>query len=155
MARVAQIGIAIGALGMMLTIMGLFPGVTGLEPTTGIGIVQIFVILIGFTLLILGALIYVKFTFYAFKKSTLSQQIGNRLALTGLVLAGLSALADILGFGSHGVIPAVEEETTIFLGRLQALAIIFSFFVASFGVAMYALMGDLNGRPPEKNDDDN
>ena len=58
MPRVAQFGIALGALGIVLTLMGLFPGVTGMEPTLGIGITQISAILIGFLLLILGALIY-------------------------------------------------------------------------------------------------
>ena len=32
MPRVAQFGIALGALGAVLTFMGLFPGVTGLKP---------------------------------------------------------------------------------------------------------------------------
>ena len=55
MARIAQFGIALGALGTMLTFMGLFPGVTGLPPASGIGIVQSVTILIGFVLLIAGA----------------------------------------------------------------------------------------------------
>lgn len=143
MARIAQLGIAIGALGLILTVMGLFPGLTGLEPTSGIGLIQVFVILMGMTLLILGALIYVKFTFYAFLKSTLMQQIGNRLALTGLVMAALAGLADVLGFGSHGIV-IDAEETEMFLGRLQAVAIILSFFVSAFGVLVYAFGGGIN-----------
>lgn len=154
MARIAQLGIAIGALGLILTVMGLFPGLTGLEPTTGIGLIQVFVMLMGMTLLILGALIYVKFTFYAFLKSTLTQQIGNRLALTGLVLATLSALADVLGFGSHGIVIDVEE-TEMFIGQLQAVAIIISFFISAFGVLVYAFGGGVsNYEQPSNSDDD-
>lgn len=139
MSRVAQLGIALGALGAMLTFMGLFPGVTGVPPTPGIGLLQIFTILIGFTLLIWGALIYVKFTFYPFKHSNLVQQIGTRLSLTGLVLAALTALADVLGFGSHGLI----SESQVFVGRLQAIGMIVNFIMASIGVLIYAIGGDL------------
>jgi Na+/melibiose symporter-like transporter len=90
MSRVAQIGIALGLLGVMLTLMGLFPGVTGIEPTDTIGIIQIVTILVGLALLILGGLIFVKFTFYARKSATLAQQIAIRLALTGIVFATIS-----------------------------------------------------------------
>ena len=54
MGRLAQVGIALGVLGVVLTFMGLFPGVTGLDPAAGIGLVQIFIILTGFTLWSLG-----------------------------------------------------------------------------------------------------
>ncbi len=136
MARVAQFGIALGTLGIMLALMGLFPGVTGIAPTYGIGIIQIFAILTGFGLLIIGGLIYVKFTFYASKPANLAQQIGVRLALTGLVFAGLAGLADVVGFGSHG-----GPGGDILLGPLQATGLIGSFVVASIGVLIYALAG--------------
>ncbi len=140
MTRIAQLGIVVGALGIILTVMGLFPGLTGLPPTPGIGLVQIFTVLIGYTLLIWGALVYVKFTFYPFKHSTLAQQIGTRLALTGLVLAAMTALADVLGFGSHGAI----IESQVFLGQWQAVGIILNFFLSSIGVMVYAIMGDFS-----------
>lgn len=146
MVRVAQLGVAVGALGAMLALMGLFPGMTGYRPTPGIGLVQIFSVLIGYALLIMGALIYVKFAFYAASPPTLVQQIGTRLALTGLVLAGMIALADVLGFGSHG--SAINGD--IFLGQLQALGIVANFILSSIGVLIYAMAGkpedDKSGR---------
>jgi hypothetical protein len=138
MPRIAQFGIALGALGAVLTFMGLFPGVTGLRPTVGIGIMQIFSILIGFTLLILGALIYVKFTFYTLKQANLAQQIGIRLALTGLLFAAMTGLSDVLGFGSH----PIEAPEGILFGVLQAFGIIGSFAIASIGVLLYAISGN-------------
>ncbi len=138
MPRFAQFGIALGALGAVLTFMGLFPGVTGVKPTSGIGIMQIFAILVGFMMLILGALIYVKFTFYPLKSANLAQQIGIRLALTGLLFAAMSGLSDILGFGSHGI----DSPSGTFLGVLQALGIIGSFLMASIGVLVYAITGN-------------
>jgi hypothetical protein len=137
MTRVSQIGIALGALGGMVTLMGLFPGVTGLTPTPGIGIIQIITMLFGFSLLILGALIYVKYAFYAHQPPTLMQQIGSRLALTGLVLASMAGLADLLGFGSHG--RGFTED--VLLGPLQAAGIIGSFMMSCIGVLLYAITG--------------
>src|SRR5688572_18193018 len=107
MIRLAQLGIAIAALGIVLTLMGLFPGVMGLTPALGIGTVQMFIILSGFALLTLGAVVYVKYAFYAGVPSTLAQQIGLRLAMTSLMFAGLVGFADTLGFGSH---PRSEME---------------------------------------------
>jgi len=152
MSRISQIGIALGALGAIIMLMGLFPGVTGVEPTSGVGIVQIFVALAGFTLMIVGALIYVKFAFYFNRKSTLAQMIGTRLALTGILLAGITGLADALGFGSHG-----SEFTEFeFLGPLQGVGIIGSYLMSCIGVLIYALGGDMGGNPvtPATTDDE-
>ena len=146
MIGLAQLGIAIGALGMMLTFIGLFPGVIGFaNPVAGVGIVQFSAILSGFTVLIFGALMYVKFSFYVGRPATLSQQIGVRLAWTGLVLAGMVGLADVLGFGSH---PRVEGAD-VFFGSLQAAGTLGGFFMSSIGVTIYALTGT-----PPVNDED-
>ncbi|NDJ59966.1 MAG: hypothetical protein GYB67_02510 [Chloroflexi bacterium] len=83
MRGLSQIGIALGALGGMLTLMGLFPGITGIDPGVGVGVVQFATIVAGLTLLMSGALIYVKYTFYADRPATFSQQIGVRLTMTG------------------------------------------------------------------------
>lgn len=146
MSRLSQIGIAIGALGTMLAIMGLFPGVTGLPPTPGIGLVQIFILLVGFSLLILGALFYVKFAFYAHREPNLTQQIGTRFALTGLLLAALSGLADSLGFGSHGFSTSTPD---VFVGPWQAIGIMSGYAMSCMGVLVYALAG-----VPEQTEDD-
>lgn len=140
MPRIAQFGIALGALGTVLTFMGLFPGVTGLSPARGIGIVQIFTILFGFMLLIMGALIYAKFTFYVGRPANLAQQIGIRLAMTGLLFAAMAGMADIVGFGSHGNSAASPP----LFGFLQAMGIIGSFIMAALGVLLYAVSGSLN-----------
>ncbi|RMF81763.1 MAG: hypothetical protein D6737_04060 [Chloroflexi bacterium] len=136
MARVAQFGIALGALGIMLTLMGLFPGMTGIQPTLGFGVLQIVTILTGLGFLLLGAIIYVKFTFYVAQPSNLAQQIGLRLAFTGYIFSSLAGLADVLGFGSH------TAGEVILLGPLQASGIIGGFVVSSLGILLYAVSGD-------------
>lgn len=151
MSRFGQVGIALGALGAVLVLMGWFPGVIGVEPTVGIGVVQVFMVLIGYALLIFGAVIYIKFTFYLGIRVNLIQQIGLRLAMTGLLLAAMAGLADIFGFGSH----LRTENSDIFFGGLQAVGIIASFVVSSLGVVIYALAGYRQMRvdPPSQQDD--
>lgn len=138
MARFAQVGIAVGALGVVLALMGLFPGMTGAVDTPGMGVVQVFMILVGYGLLTFGALIYIKFMFYTQTPDNLPQQIGVRLALTGLLFAGLAGLADFLGFGSH----TRNDTGDIFFGYWQAFGLLLSFGVTSVGVLMYILTGE-------------
>ena len=135
--RFSQVGIALGALGGMICFMGLFPGVTGAEPTVGIGLVQVVMVLIGYTLLILGALTYLKFTFFLEAPANLVQNIGTRLALTGILFATLSGMADILGFGTH----IRDGAGDLYFGRLQMIGILASFGLSSFGVLVYVLAG--------------
>lgn len=150
MARFGQVGIALGALGVVLALMGLFPQLTGFPPTVGIGIVQVLMLILGQTLLILGALLYVKTTFYLGVASTLTQSIGVRLSLTGILFASLAGLADILGFGSH--LRAIDSD--FFLGYLQAIGIIMSFFISSVGIGLYATAGSPRLTDPNNPDEE-
>ncbi len=148
MARIAQFGIAVGALGVMLAFMGLFPGVTGIEETGGFGPLQIFTILGGFSLLIIGALIYVKFTFYLDRPANLAQQIGVRLALTGIIFTAMASLADHLRIGSN-----LPDKGGTYFGPWQTIGMVSGFLVASIGVLVYALTGKLetnNGEKPRE-----
>lgn len=138
MVKIAQMGIAVGLMGVIVSLMGLFPGLVGRTPTPGFGVIQILIILFGLTLFIFGALIYVKFTFYARKTLTLAQQIGTRIALTGLTFAALIALADVLGFGSN--LRTVGDD--ILMGPFQMWGILASFGFASLGVVVFALAGE-------------
>lgn len=138
MSRFGQVGIAIGALGIMIAIMGLFPGITGVEATPGIGVVQVMMLVVGDALLVFGALIYLKFTFYLNTTANLVQQIGVRLSLTGLVFAAIAGLADILGFGSH----LRTESSDILFGTLQAIGLLASLLLTSIGVLIYAVSGE-------------
>ncbi|GAB4572207.1 MAG: hypothetical protein Kow0077_10940 [Anaerolineae bacterium] len=132
-----QFGIVLSTLGAVLTLMGLFPGVTGLDATPGIGVLQIVVVLIGFTLLIGGALIYVQGMFYPGKQHNLAQKVAVRLSATGLLFAGITAMGDLLGFGSHP--PVVTDGP--YLGYWQAVGLLGGFVVASLGVLLFALTG--------------
>jgi hypothetical protein len=145
MIGLAQFGISIGALGGVLMLMGLFPGVTGINPGQGIGIVQFVALVIGASLLNLGAIFYVKFTLYIGRTANLSQQICVRLSLTGLVLAAFTGLADYLGFGSHVVELGSPE---VFFGPLQGGVVLVFILVAAIGVLLYAVAGT----PPDSSE---
>jgi hypothetical protein len=142
MIGIAQFGIAIAALGVVLTLMGLVPGVTGIQTAVGVGVVQFMSIMVGFALLDFGALLYVKFTIYVGRAANLAQQIGIRLTLTGLVLAGITGMSDFFGFGSH----QRTATSDIYFGQLQALGLLGSLLVSALGVMIYAVIG-----PPPDN----
>ena len=142
----AQVGIATSTLGAVIALMGLFPGVSGLDATPGIGVLQIVMILAGFTLFIGGALLYVQDAFYPGMQHNLMQQVAVRLSATGLLFAAMSGMGDVLGFGSH---PPMFTDGPI-LGYWQAAGLIGGFLVASLGVLLFALTGP-DAPPTEEN----
>ena len=139
MSRTAQLGIIIIALGIISTLIGLFPGIAGSPPIGDVGRIQITVILGGFCLQIFGAWVYVRYNFYPRGSVNLIQQIGIRLTWTGLLFSLLSGYADILGFGSHG------GSEGFFFGRGQAVGLVGGFLFASIGLIIYALAGQYGG----------
>lgn len=149
MERYTQISIILGTLGVVITLVGLFPGIMGFETTGGIGVLQVLVIMLGFSVLFFAAYVFVRQTYYAGMPITLAQEIGIRLTLTGLLVAVAAGLADVLGFGSHASTPTSRP----LLGTLQAVVLIGGILIASSGVLIYALLGpsltpdDANGDP--------
>lgn len=150
MERYSEASITIGVLGVVVTLIGLFPAIVGLEAAPGIGVLQVIVILAGFSLLFLGAYIFVYQTFYRGMRRTLAQDIGIRLTLTGLVIAAAGGLADVLGFGSHPPTP----DTRPLLGALQAMVFVWGFLVSSAGVVFYALFGPREAPDQESDEAD-
>ncbi|MCY4527370.1 MAG: hypothetical protein OXB89_12285 [Anaerolineaceae bacterium] len=138
MQRLEQIGMLLGTAGIVLAVTGLFPSLTAQRAMGGIGAMQLAAMLTGLSLLIFGALIYVKAAFYPRTRATLVQQIAVRLALTALLFAGMASVADVLGFGSN--VHALYAED-IFFGPLQAAGLIGGFAVPASAILLYALGG--------------
>ncbi|KAB2903484.1 MAG: hypothetical protein KJ064_20915 [Anaerolineae bacterium] len=136
--QLVQLGILISTLGIVLCLIGLYPGITGLEPKSGIGVLQIMIIILGMTLIIIGAMLFVKIGFYPSTGTNLAQRIAIRLSLTGLLLALAAGLADLLGYGSN---PPEGPEKIPVLGVYQAVGMVVGFLVASLGVLLFALRG--------------
>jgi hypothetical protein len=137
MERYSQVSITIGTLGVVITLIGLFPGIAGLEAASGVGVLQVLVILLGFSLLFTGAYIFAKQRFFPGLPSTLAQDIGVRLTMTGLLFSAAAGLADVLGFGSH----APTKTQRPLLGNWQAVAFIAGFLIASAGIVIFVLFG--------------
>ena len=144
MEKYGQISITIGTLGIVIALIGLFPGIVGLEAAEGIGVLQVLVILLGFSILYFAAYYFAKQTFFPGQPTTLAQNIGVRLTMTGLLIAAAAGLADVLGFGTH----ISDSYDRPLLGQLQALFFIGGLLLASSGVVIFALFG-----PPEENQD--
>lgn len=140
MGRLAQVGAVIALLGLVLAFMGLFPGTIGLDPTEGIGVLQITATLLGFGLLDWGAYIYAKATWFRGKPYTLGQTVAIRLTLTGLLVAAAAGLSDLLGFGSHPSGP----DTRPFLGPWQAAGFVFGVVISALAVVIFVLSGDFS-----------
>jgi hypothetical protein len=138
MGKLTQAGIITAILGAVVTFIGLFPGVVGLEVLPGIGLLQLIIVLIGMGLLFFGAYVFAQNVYYPGVRHNLAQQIGTRLSMTGLVIAVASGLSDILGFGSHPPIPPVQRP---FLGSWQTAGLIGGFVLASFGLIIFVLLG--------------
>ena len=136
MDKLAQLGALVALLGLVLAFVGLFPGTLGLDPTPGIGVLQIGMILLGFGLLDWGAYIYAKATWFRGKPYTLGQTIAIRLTLTGLLLAAAAGLADLLGFGTHDA-----PNAGPFLGPLQAAGMVAGIVVSMLAVVLFVLAG--------------
>lgn len=136
--QLVQIGILIGTLGTILCLTGLYPGITGLEPKSGVGVLQIMMILLGMTLIIVGAMIFVKIGFYPSVGTNLPQRIAIRLSLTGLLFAAAAGLSDLLGYGSN---PPDGPESVPVLGIYQVVGMVMGFGIASLGVILFALRG--------------
>lgn len=151
MEKYGQLSITIGTLGVVISLIGLFPGIVGLEAAEGIGVLQVLVILAGFSILFTAAYYFAKQTFFHGKDTTLAQDIGIRLTLTGLIIAAAAGLADVLGFGTHVSAQAYDRPL---LGQLQSLFFIGSIIVASAGVVIYTMFGPAaNDEPTTPNHD--
>ena len=149
--QLVQFGILVGTLGIILCLIGLYPGITGVEAKAGIGVLQVMLIIGGMGLIIGGAMLFVKVGFYNGVESNLAQRIAMRLSLTGLLLAAAAGFADVMGFGSNP--SSVTGETFPILGTYQAWGIVFGFITAAMGVLLFGVAGPSGVIPAEPNTD--
>ena len=130
--RLAQFGVVIVVAGFVIFIVGVFPGLIGLDLTPGIGIVQIVVFLVGITLMTLGSYVYLYATRHRARTARLRQDIGVRLMATGVIVAYACGLADVLGIGSH-----FGAERPLF-GWLQATGVALGVLIIIVGIILYS-----------------
>jgi hypothetical protein len=93
--------------GLLLTLFGLFvflvgarPALFGLDRSPVVGFVQIAVFLVGLAIVCIGGYISL-ISFWRDGNRTIAADIGSRLVATGYVVAVVSGMADIFGFGTQ------------------------------------------------------
>jgi len=95
-----QFGLLATSIGLLIFLVGVRPGIFGLDRSPVVGFVQIAVFLVGMAIICLGGYV----TMMAFWKNgerTISADIGTRLVTTGYVIAVFSGMADVFGFGTQ------------------------------------------------------
>ena len=132
--RMARFGIALIVAGFFTFVLGIFPDIVRLNLTPGMGIVQIFTFLFGIGLMVLGGYIYAYTTRLRARTRRLRHEVGQRLIATGYVLCCASALADVLGIGSHNI-----PERDPFFGLWQAGGVLIGVLVIIFGLFLYTM----------------
>jgi hypothetical protein len=131
--RLARAGVTAVVFGFFIFILGLFPQLINLDITPGIGIWQVFVVLVGLTFMTLGAYVYMYATQHRGRTRRLREDIGVRLMATGLVLAYTAGLADVLGIGSHASTPVSRP----YVGEWQAGGIALGVVTIAAGILLY------------------
>ncbi|MCP5095923.1 MAG: hypothetical protein GY943_10255, partial [Chloroflexi bacterium] len=106
--------ITLAVFGISLCAISLAAEFLGLDRTPGFGMIQMFELLVGITMLTLALFIYLH-KMGQNESRSLQADIGVRLAATGLVFAYIAGMADLFGIGTH---PHPDFERP-FVGWLQ------------------------------------
>lgn len=93
-------GLVIMILGLLIFLLGVDPGLFGMDRSPVTGFVQIATFLIGLALMCLGGYVGINALWNGAEKS-IAADIGLRLVSTGYVVSVGSGMADIFGFGNQ------------------------------------------------------
>ena len=124
-----RFGIGATILGLVVYLLGVDPGLFGMDRSPVMGFVQISVLLIGLAFMCLGGYITLNALWNGSQKSILAD-IGLRLVATGYLITVASGMADILGFGNHPF-PRIP-----YFGPLQAIGVIIGEVAIAVGFLM-------------------
>jgi hypothetical protein len=124
-----RLGVGVTILGLVLYLLGVDPGMFGMDRSPVMGFVQISVLLIGLAFMCLGGYITLNALWNGSQKSILAD-IGLRMVATGYLIAVASGMADILGFGNHPF-PRIP-----YFGPLQAIGVIIGEVAIALGFLM-------------------
>lgn len=111
-----RVGLIVMMIGFLIFLLGVDPGLFSLDRSPVTGFVQIAVFLVGLAFICLGGYISLN-TLWNGSEKTIAADIGFRLVSTGYVIAVVSGMADVFGFGTHPF-PNVP-----YFGPVQALGV--------------------------------
>jgi hypothetical protein len=95
-----RLGLIIVIIGFLVFLLGAEPSMFNMDRSPVVGFVQIAVFLVGLAMVCVGGYISLNGLWNGEPK-TIAADIGLRLVSTGYVIAAISGMADIFGFGSQ------------------------------------------------------
>ena len=95
-----RMGLILTIIGLLIYILGVDPGLFGLDRSPVMGFVQISVFLVGLAMICLGGFITLN-SLWNDREKTIAADIGYRLVSTGYVIAVVTGMADVFGIGSQ------------------------------------------------------
>jgi len=140
-----RIGMILMLVGLLIFLIGAVPDLFGLDRSPVIGFVQIAVFLIGLAIICLGAYICLNALWKNHPK-TIIADIGLRLVLTGYVIAVISGMADIFGFGTQ-LAPSIP-----YYGPWQSMGVLFGEIIIIVGF-IFQIPFNLPSQAPESPDE--
>jgi hypothetical protein len=124
-----RLGLGIVVVGLLVFLLGANPGLFGLDRSPVVGFVQIAVFLVGLAIICVGGYICLNGLWNGDPK-TIAADFGLRLVSTGYVIAVISGMADVFGFGSH---PFPDLP---YFGEWQARGVILGQIVIAIGFVL-------------------
>ncbi len=121
-----RLGLLITILGFVIYLLGVDPGIFGLDRSPVTGFLQIATFLVGLAFMCIGGYIGLNALWNGAQK-TIAADIGLRLVATGYVVAVATSMADIFGFGSQKL-PNIP-----YFGPWQAVGFMISEAVIALG----------------------
>lgn len=121
-----RLGLLVTILGFVIYLLGVDPGIFGLDRSPVTGFLQIATFLIGLAFMCIGGYIGLNALWNGAPK-TIAADIGLRLVATGYVVAVATSMADIFGFGSQKL-PNIP-----YFGPWQAVGFMISEAVIALG----------------------
>ena len=123
----------LAVIGIVLSLISLGAEILGLDITPGFGMVQMFQLLLGLTLLTTAGYLRIHSLRSPDAPRSLQADVGIRLSATGLVFAYVSGLSDLIGIGTH-VIPSFGRP---FVGPLQLGDLLVGVIMITAGMLLY------------------
>ncbi len=134
--RLARLSILLTVTGFFIFLIGVYPDIIRLNINPLVfGILQILTFLFGVGLMTLGSYLFLYTTIHHAREHRLRHDVGLRLVGTGYVFCAASALADILGFGSHNI----TSSETSYLGPVQVTGILIGVTIILVGLFLYSM----------------
>lgn len=121
-----RLGLTATIIGFIVFLLGVDPGLFGLDRSPVTGFVQIAVFLIGLAVICLGGYVSLN-TLWNGRQKSIAADIGFRLVSTGYVIAVAAGMADMFGFGNHPF-PKIP-----YFGPWQAVGVMFAEIIIAVG----------------------